>query len=370
MRSFLSFSGYGGVELPVEVRRLDMTLVRRALTSDALDLEPGDYVVLARFPDGQYAYRRVRAAQGQEQRISFHDAPREPMSAPAAQRARSRTLTLHIERSANAAAIRLPDKDATRAQHRETHIACYAGNPLQGTCRVLRPETVGEVSPRRRKERQMAYRLSRRGETRQLILQVAQAGAAGVHLILPHDALKVQVWLHPTEPPQLHAHLPNKALDTALQFLWHGDGETAAQLALHHIASKPDLPRLVYLYALLRTNALQQLGEWTEQLTSPQYGADGAVIRSECYARQGNPQDSLRELLRLSSLGLPVFTEGFTLAINRLRLSIAASEGFPPEQREEAAALLQALSAFEPCVDYTQPFLTYTGRRPDAPAEP
>lgn len=371
--SRLTFSGYGGVELPVEVRRLDMTLVRRALTSDTVELEPGRYMVLVRFPDGRQAHQCVQVAPGQKQKVSFHHAPREPMSASVAESPRLHLLTLHIERSPNAVAIRLPEKDAMRAQHQKTHIVCYAGNALQGTCQVVRPASVGEAvrttSPHRRKERQIWYRLGRRGGGLQPILQVARAGTAGVHLTLPPDSLKVDIWLRPTEPPQLQAHLQDKTLDAALQFLWQGDSDAAAELALRHIASNPDLPHLVYLYALLRANELQRLGEWVKQLPSPRYGADGAVIISEFYARQGNPQEAMRALLRMPSFGLPVFTEGFTLAINRLRLYIAASEEFPPEQREEAETLLQTLSAFEPYVDYAQPLLTYSGRCPDEPGE-
>lgn len=371
--SRLSFSGYGAVDLPVEVRRWDMTLVRRAFTSDTVELEPGNYVVLVHFPNGQQAHQYVQVEPGQKQRVSFLHAPRESVGVPTTKSTHSHPLTLHIERSLNAVAIRLRETDMRRAQRMETQIACYAGNPLQGTCRVVPPALVGDpvrtTAPHRRIERQVWYRLGRRTGDSQSVLQVTRAGTAGRHLILPDDALQVDMWLRPTEPPQLHAHLRDSALDTTLQFLWQGDSESAAEIAIRYTASKPDLPHLVYLYTLLRANELQRLGEWVKQLTTSKHGADGVVIRSEFYARIGNPQESMQTLLRMPSFGLPTFTEGFTLAMNRLRLYVVDGDAFSSEQREEAATLLQTLSAFELNVDYAQPILTYTGRCPDEPSE-
>lgn len=371
--SQLSFSGYGGADLPVEVRRGDMTLVRRALTSDTVVLEPGAYLVLVRFPDGQQAHQWVQVEPGQKQKVSFYRAPRESAPASGVKRASLRRIPLLVERSPNAVAIRLPESAAVLAQRTETHIVCYAGNALQGSCQIVRPSSAGDAErktpARTRPERLIWYRLDRRAAGAQPILQVARWGTAGVHLVLPPDSSEVDVWLSASAPPHLEARLRDKTLETTLQFLWHGDSEAAAAIALRHTASKPDLPHLVHLYALLRANELQSLGEWANHLTVPQYGADGAVILGEFYARMGNPQESLQALLRMPTLGLPVFTEGFTLAINRLRLYVAASDALPPELREEAITLLQTLSAFEPYVDYTQPFLTYTGSCPDEPGE-
>jgi hypothetical protein len=258
-------------------------------------------------------------------------------------------------------------------QRTATHIVCYAGNALQGACQMVRSASTSVASRktpvRSRMERMIWYRLGRRMGGLQPILQVAQTGTAGVHLVLPPDASEVDVWLSASAPPQLETRLRDKTLETTLQFLWHGDSETAATIALRHTDGKPDPPHLVYLYALLRANELQSLSERSKHLTAPQYGADGAVILSEFSARMGEPHQSLQALLRIPTLGLPVFTEGFTLAMNRLRLYVAASDAFPPELREEALTLLQTLSAFEPYVDYAQPFLTYTGSCPDEPGE-
>lgn len=370
--SQLSFSGYGGVDLPVEVRREDMSLVRRALTSDTVSLEPGAYVVLVRFPDGQQAHQWVQVQPGQKQNLSFYRAPRERAPSHAEKSARLRRIPLHLERSRSAVLIQMPKAAADLAQRTSTRIACYAGNALQGSCQAMRRTESRPVAyAPRRPLHLIEYRLHGRTRGMQPILQVAHEGTAGVHLLVPADACAVDVWLGGAAPPQLETRLQNKSLDATLRFLWRGDCEAAVAIALRQLqraASQPHAPHPIYLHALLRANALEPLGEWVGKL-QPEHGADGAALQGEFYARAGQPHESLRALLRLPNLGLPVFTEGFVLTINRLRTYVAAGDAFPPDEREAATTLLHTLSAFEPYVDYSQPILTYTGRCPDEPGE-
>lgn len=365
--SRLSFSGYGGVSLPVEVRRWNMHLVRCALTSDTVELEPGAYVAQVRFPDGRRARQPMQLPAGAKQTVSFYRAPREGGAALETRPARQQ-LTLHITRLAHALEV----QTYATAQ---AHIRCYAGNILQGDWREIRARRVAAEEPKSapfRRAGWIGYRFTERVGSFQPILQIARRGALGVYCIPPHGASQLDMRCSDASP-QVKVRLHDKSLQAILEFLWRGDRESAFTLATWRVRSAhgaSDMPHLAILYALLEANALEWLREWAGLLADSSYGADGAAILGEFYARLGQPSESLQALLRIAHLGLPAYTEGFIWAINRLRAYVAAGDAFPAEQREAATMLVQSLSAFEPCIDYAQPFLTYTGRRPDAPAEP
>ena len=370
--SRLNFSGYGGVSLPVEVRRWNMRLVRCALTSDTVELEPGAYVAQVRFPDGRRARQPLQLPAGAKQTVSFYRAPREGVDPSETHPVRPR-LTLQLVRLPHALELQMSAAGNALLKNAHTHIRCYAGNILQGEYRAARPRTAIHAERATSKvTRRLLFPFGEHGGDLQPILQIARRGALGVYCIPPHGASELDMRFSDASL-QVKARLRDKSLQAILEFLWRGDRESAFTLAARRVQSAQgasETPHLSVLYALLGANALEWLREWAGLLADSPYGADGAAILGELYARLGQPSESLQALLRIAHLGLPAYTEGFIWAINRLRAYVAAGDAFPAEQREAATMLLQSLSAFEPCIDYAQPFLTYTGRRPDAPAEP
>jgi hypothetical protein len=53
-------------DLPVEIRRRNLTVAATSIASQSVELEPDTYVVTARLPAGQVLEKRVVIRQGQD----------------------------------------------------------------------------------------------------------------------------------------------------------------------------------------------------------------------------------------------------------------------------------------------------------------
>jgi hypothetical protein len=82
----------------------------------------------------------------------------------------------------------------------------------------------------------------------------------------------------------------------------------------------------------------------------------------------GEHREALAALLELERRGLPLFSDGLSFAIDRLRLYASAGERyFPAAQRERAQGLVAELQRFASFADFTRPILTWTGIDPANP---
>jgi hypothetical protein len=161
----------------------------------------------------------------------------------------------------------------------------------------------------------------------------------------------------------IEARLKDLAADSVLGFLEHGRFGDAVAVARTEEMSEElllqkkldPLAASVGAYVLLRMSALNRLHDWTRNLYSwfP-WLPDGVVIRAEHLAREGHGGDALDLLLTLGERGLPIFTEGFSLALDRLRAT----------KDSRARGLLEQLIEYVPFVDFSRPFLTFTGEEP------
>lgn len=122
-------------------------------------------------------------------------------------------------------------------------------------------------------------------------------------------------------------------------------------------------------YALLRFGDLDRLHSWTENLKNWfDWLPDGAAIRGEHLARLGKHEAALSVFLELPSRGLPIFSDGLSYAIDRLKLyTTAVDTGFEQEAIAKARVELQQLRRFAAFVDFRQPLLTFTGMNPGNP---
>lgn len=161
------------------------------------------------------------------------------------------------------------------------------------------------------------------------------------------------------------------------------DGEKPGIFArmVSHIASRFDDPcaALVPRYLGLRTGEetiFSTLGDTV--LDTFQTGfADGKIISAEVAARQHHYLTSAQRLNEIKAGTLPVFTEGFSLLVQRLSELIdldaeAPAEGRPgAEDIEKLKGLRRAISRWAFHLDLNQPTLTFSGpdvTRPDASA--
>jgi hypothetical protein len=99
---------------------------------------------------------------------------------------------------------------------------------------------------------------------------------------------------------------------------------------------------------------------------------DGHIISAELSARGGKHKEALERLLRIKDGALPLFTEGFSLLVSRLRQY--AQQRFEvgqidDEGAQKASALLRHLYTWAPFVDLDCLTLTFPGLRPTQPSD-
>ncbi|MCD6346406.1 MAG: hypothetical protein J7L96_03195, partial [Bacteroidales bacterium] len=73
-------------------------------------------------------------------------------------------------------------------------------------------------------------------------------------------------------------------------------------------------------YVLLRIGAVEQMHDWPKNLYNwfPKL-ADGAIIAGELEARRGNDKEAIDMFLEAYNRGLPIFREGLSILVSRLR---------------------------------------------------
>src|SRR5262249_37973019 len=89
---------------------------------------------------------------------------------------------------------------------------------------------------------------------------------------------------------------------------------------------------------------------------------DGAVIAGEKAARLGNHARALDNFLLAGQRGLPLFTDGFSTLVSRLRQYKGIARIRNPlteEQVADARALLVQLERWSPFIDFTALTLTF-----------
>ena len=160
------------------------------------------------------------------------------------------------------------------------------------------------------------------------------------------------------------------AVERAAQFLAAGEDQHAALLITRKetkslLKGKRSDPIRAAIggYALLRLNELKGTQNWTENLASwfP-WLPDGAVITGEKAAMLGDHQRALDYFLRASERGLPLFTDGFSILVSRLR-QYEANPHIRAQLTEKKAAevrtLLAELERWSPFVDFSALTLTF-----------
>jgi hypothetical protein len=161
-----------------------------------------------------------------------------------------------------------------------------------------------------------------------------------------------------------------EAVERAAQFLAAGEDEHAALLTSEQEAESllqgkvaDPIGAAIGGYTLLRLNELDRTHNWTENLAAwfP-WLPDGAVIAGEKEARRGQHRQALDYFFQARTRGLPLFTDGFSILVSRLR-QYEANLDIPGQLLKEYAAHIQAFSAqlekWSPFVDFSALTLTF-----------
>ena len=346
------------LDLAVEVRRPDLTLVARTTLSQVVDVAPGRYQVSGRLPSGTELFGAVNVA----------DASAHVVLEPALETDLEPDLDearIFVESITDDSLIGSPGA-ADEQTGEEVTLRRLAGNPLRGAIWVQssRPEWVVE-----------GRSLLIEGQDRATLLQLVQPETQAINVAVPLGAGqtgKLRLAPAPDGMWAVEIHLAHTQADLLCRYRDRGWTQEAAA-----VASSPELDAEQLLkekqqdpigaavggYALLRFSALDRLHDWTANLHSRfAWLPDGAVIRGEHLARLGQHADALDAFLTLPDRGLPLFSDGLAYAVNRLRLYVdAGGDTVVGGHLDAAQATLARLEPFASAVDFGQPILTFAG---------
>lgn len=412
-------------EVPVEVRRADLRVVARGLSSEPVEVEPGMYFVSGSLSDGREARGRVEVKAGEEATVGLAlDPPPEPppvlQPSPAPQPG-------PVPRSAPSGppAEGMPRSSASKSSSILSRLADPLFRWLDRSLGGALETTVASGDPDEREQterldRAIEQALDRQGTTlklrafsgnalREALEPVDVTGLDPLDdplssrvLLTSYEAPNLTVQLlqpgHPAQnatlmptgsdivlrapsyaggPWRLAIHLEKEREQRLLRYVERGAVRQAslvaqspnalAESALRSKIAAP-IPAALGAYVLLRIGDLDRLHNWTANLKNwIDWLPDGVAIYAEHLARQGKHKEALDVLLELPARGLPAFSDGLTYAVDRLRLYTSHTTRFEAAALERAAELLGRLRPFAAHADFTQPGLTYTGLDPAQP---
>jgi hypothetical protein len=365
----------GSAALPVEVRTPDLGLVGTALTTGTLKVEPGSYHVTARLPAGQELSGSVDVARGKSATVELtldpgHVSPHETEEL--------QRFVWGVEPASNEAALRA----LAAAAKRPLRLIPYDGNPLAEGYGRLNSRLV-EFQPRPDEGAPETLALSVGGPVN--LIQLHRPGADDLNAVIPGGPFGPPLAWIVVRPDAngsvgLMVRPTHATADALLGFGEHNLISETAELAGGGVLQAEELLRgkrrdpvaaAAGAYALLRVGELERLHDWTRNLERwVPWLADGVVIRAEHLVRLREDKNALAMLLTLERRGLPLFTEGLTLAVKRLRRYVAAGTAIPKTQTRRAARLLERLSEYATFADFSQPTLTFYGGNPNRPGSP
>jgi hypothetical protein len=148
--------------------------------------------------------------------------------------------------------------------------------------------------------------------------------------------------------------LADPELRAARQFAWGGNLGEAMHLVRPYLddyrVNEPtnDLEAAAVAYIVIRAGDVNALFPWGLELSrSPRLAADGLVVAAEWFAEAGCHLTALNMLRRMTSMGFPLFTDGYSLAIARLAsyatVDIRSRSDLDKDERQSAMMIGQEL---------------------------
>lgn len=363
--------------LPVEVRKSNLALVAQTLTTQSVDLEPGTYYVTAKLPAGQELFNQVTVVEGKPDIVTLTPEPEDESPHEWLE------VDSYITGWQPATPSSASSLEGLGPQNVVAKLRAFSGNVLLGETKARDDQTW--LIPLPAPSQGVAKFNVFPGDVR--FVQLLQPKVSPLNIALPISPLigsptgigcqLVLTW-QPDGLLSVDVLLEHAAADTLLRYFQRGLLEQAATMTtsdalqaeqlLYQDLSHP-IAGAVGAYALLRFGNLERLHNWTETLNDRfKWLPDGAAILGEHLARLGKHEEALPVFLELPSRGLPIFSDGLSYAIDRLRLySTTDDTGFKVEARSVAHTVLKQLQRFAPFVDFRKILLTFTGVDPSNP---
>jgi hypothetical protein len=363
----------GNRNLPVEVRDQRMRLVDQGVSGWSprdrangreFRLDPGSYVVSVRLPGGRSLAAAVEVHADDDYSVDL--TPEDQWLIP---RARYTTAAFPAASPPPAAQVGQPSDWAVRFFRMEG-----LSNAVPDT--AVRMAQMDESAPGPFTFEIGVYPpgviFAQLAHSTQTPLNVALLASpeAGCFLTLEEDAGTIFAGVLPA----------GYLVERAAQFLAAGEDEHAALLVsgeeaeslLYGKVSDP-IGAAIGGYVLLRLNELERTHDWTQNLASWfQWLPDGAVIAGERAAMAGDHLLALNYFLQVGGRGLPLFTDGFSILVSRLRQYETNSHirtRLTDQQAYDVHALSSRLEEWSSFVDFSALTLTFRAAVPNEPAE-
>jgi hypothetical protein len=350
------------LDIPVEVRSSNLALVGRTTSSQQLSVDPGDYYVSAILPSGHELSAYVEA-KGESKVVELAPEPGE--ESPAEWMEPAHFLTTQT------ADIPLESEPSLEPlgphESREISLRWISGNLFTGSIDV---QDFDQFEPN---EQQHAPTPIETGKPK--LVQLRQPGLAPLTVAAPSPPgrpAKVALARQQEGHWALDVQLDNPAANLLLHYRARGYAQQAADAIDSPQFEAEELLRekindpiaaAVGAYALLRFADLERLHDWTENLCNWfEWFPDGASIVGEHFARLGRHTDALNAFVSLAQRGIPLFTDGFSFTLDRLRLYLETETmQISPATRASAERILETLKRLASFVELGQPILTISG---------
>jgi hypothetical protein len=335
-----------------------LQLVATSRCDEPVEVPAGTYVVTATLPTGQRTLGVVDVAAGAARAFDL------PAPQPAA---------------AAAPGLRPPPRlrvGVTRGRPASAwYVRFFERHPGEGYAPA---EPDAQVEDARLPALGTALRVSPRGGG-VLFAQLAVPGAVPLNVALPVNGMtsvqSCRLTVTVTSGVvSADMSLPdNPRVDAVARYLLTGNLRDAvdvlgdAELLLAQKMADPFAAALGG-YALVRQRRLDLLHHWPRNLSGMfPWLADGAIIAGEEAALEGDHATAVRELCDGARRGLPVFADGCSILMSRLREYATAPEpapGVSADAHREAADRLEGLLPLGPFVDFARIALAFRAADP------
>lgn len=358
-------------EIPVEVRKSNLALVARVLSSRSVDIAPDTYYVTAMLPSGEELFDRVVVAPGEEATVRLAPEP-EDVSAESED-----APFIYDWRGVAKGAGPLRGVTALEGlgpASPDVKLRAFQGNILRGEFESEN-DFISSVE-----QEEGRTRITTSGDDPAFV-QVLRADMPVWNVAVPTcfaNQCDVILATSPDGIIDVDVQLGNEEADLLLRyfrrgFLKEASTMTEAMQAEELLYKKMADPvsAAVGAYALLRFGEIDRLHDWTENLKNWfEWLPDGLIVRAEHLARIGEHDQALSLFLELPERGLPLFSTGLTYTLNRLRLYLSMGEDqFEASPRERALVLYKQLKQYREHANLDKPMLVFTGLDPTRPGD-
>jgi hypothetical protein len=390
-RLTFAIPGRSGVAVPVRVSDARGTGLREVLSTAVVEgLTAGTYFISALLPDGTPLSaaaevsaggttnallepetadggpqaRDAVADSGAAASLGFDVAPASSRESPSANPPRRATSALRRVAPGKTRGIGF----APEASLAPEEARVFTGNPLGG-----------EIETRSIAPDDGSKSWTFEGEDAPQWLEVATGRPVDLYVAVPAGMsrggkkISCTVTIGPSPDFEVTVRLQNPEADAVLRYAGSGmrrqaralgaNAWTEEQLLREKFADP--IAAAVGAYALLRLGEIDRLHDWSHNLVdAAPWMPDGLVILGEHLALDGRHEEAAKTFLRLPERGLPIFSEGLSKAIGRLRLYASA---LPKTLTERAGDLRDRLQAYASVCEFANPLTNFTGHGPREP---